>query len=101
MAHWRAQWRSSAVAQWRSGAVDRASDSRLRTRVRILRCGVEPCESSFTRFCSSSLSSMHEYMAIDSVGYLCTNIHRVLIAAWLDVYQRSRDGVRLNMSARG
>ena len=39
-------------------------------------------------------------LAIDSGGYVCTNGSRALIAAWLYASQRSRDGVRLNRSAR-
>ena len=39
-----------------------------RTRVRILCCDVKPCESFFTLHCSSSLSCMNEYLAIDSGG---------------------------------
>ena len=39
-----------------------------------------------------SLSRMIEYLAIDIGGYLCTNSFHALIAAWLCVSQRSRDG---------
>ena len=52
-----------------------------------------------TVHCSSFLSCMNEYLAIDSVifmyEYLCA-----LIVTWLDASQRSRDGVRLNRSVR-
>ena len=79
---------SSAVAQW----------IELRTLnydnpVGILCCRVKPWAGVFTIHCSSSLSCMNVYMTIDSGGYLCANSLRALIAEWLDVSPRSRDGV--------
>ena len=95
------QWRGGAVGQWRGGAVAQrcsgASASRLRTRVRILRCRSNL--GKVRSFYFDPVYLVHEYMAIDSGGYLCTNILRALIAAWLEVSQRSRDGARLNMYA--
>ena len=66
-------------AQWLRG---RASDSRLRGP------GFESCAAVlkhraivFILHCSSSLSCINEYLAIDTGGYLCTNSLRALIAA--------------------
>ena len=56
--------------------------------------------SCFTLHCSTSISCINKYQTIDRGGYLYTNRFRALIAAWLDVSQRSRDGVRLNWGAR-
>ena len=36
--------------------------------------------------CSSSLSCMNEYLAIDSGGYLCVNSPHALIAKWLECF---------------
>ena len=66
------------------------------TRFRILCFRVKPL---LRCTCSSSLNCMNEYLAIDSGDYLCTSSFRELIAAWLNVSQRSRDGVRLNRFA--
>ena len=65
--------------------VDRTFHSRLR----------EP------KFKSCSAVSSHgqvfsldiEYLAIHSGGYVCMDNLCALIAAWLDAYQRSQDGV--------
>ena len=45
---------------------------------------------------------MNGYLAINSDGYMyvCTNSLRALIETWLDASYSSRDGVRLNRSAR-
>ena len=43
---------------------------------------------------------MDEYLAIDSGGYMSTSSLCKLIAALLNISQRSRDGVQLNRSAR-
>ena len=48
-----------------------------RYRVGIVRCRIE-CLCSFILRCSSSLSSMKEYLGIDNGGYLCTNVLTVL-----------------------
>ena len=78
-------------AQWFTG---RASDSRLREP------GFEPCAavvkpwaSFFTLNCSSSLSCINEYLAIDSGGYVYEQPTRINCSMWLDASQRSRDGV--------
>ena len=45
---------------------------------------VQPYQTLFTLCCFSLLSCMNEYLAIDSVGCLCTyNLH-TLIAVWLN-----------------
>ena len=41
-----------------------------RTQLRILFCSVKPWESFFILHCSSSLSCINVYLAIDSGGYL-------------------------------
>ena len=43
----------------------------MRTRVRILCCGVKPWADFFTLHCPSSVSCINEYLAINSGGYLC------------------------------
>ena len=73
-----------------SSPVARASQSQLRE------LGAEPWASVFTLKYSSSLSSMKEYLVIYRGGYWCTNSLCRLIAPWLDAFQRSRYGVRLN-----
>ena len=68
-------------AQWFRG---RASDSHLREP------GFESCAavlrpSSFlTLHCSSSLSCIHEYLAIDSDGYVYEQPSRFSCSIWLD-----------------
>ena len=47
-------------------------------------------EQAITSHCSSSLSCMNEYLAIDSGGYLCMNNLRALIAAWLDSSRQAK-----------
>ena len=83
VAQWRsgavAQWRSGAVAQWRSGAVAKATDSRLREP------GFESCTAMSNFGQVFSLCLFHS-------AYLCTNKLSAVIAAWLNAYQRSRDG---------
>ena len=78
-------------AQWLRG---RASDSQLREP------GFEPCAavlkpwaSFFTLHCSSSLSCINEYLAIDSDGYVYEQPSCINCSIWLDASQRSRDGV--------
>ena len=44
---------------------------------------------------------MNEYLATDSGGYLCTNILGAVIAAWLDAFQRGRDGVGIEQVCQG
>ena len=69
----------------------RDSESRLQEP------GFEPCaavlKSFFTLHCSSSLSCMNEYLAIDSGGYVYEQPSRINCSIWLDASQRSRDGV--------
>ena len=56
------------VAQWLRG---RASDSRLKgPRFECCAAVLKPWASCFTLHCSSSLSCMNEYLAIDSDEYL-------------------------------
>ena len=42
-----------------------------------------------------------EYLAIDSGGYLCINSLHALIAAWLNAFQRIRDGEYLAIDSGG
>ena len=78
-------------AQWLRG---RASDTRLR------KPGFESCAAvlkpwavCFTLQCSSSLSCINEYLAIDINGYVYEQPSRINCNMWLDDSQRSRDGV--------
>ena len=56
---------------------------------------VEPWASSFNLRCSSVLSYINAYLAIDSGASLRTNSFRALIAAWLSCFQRNRDEITL------
>ena len=60
--------------QWLKG---RASDSGLRGQV------------FFTLHCSSSLSCINEYLAIDSGGYAYEQPSHIHCGVWLDASQRS------------
>ena len=77
--------------QWLSG---RASDSRLR-EPGFESCAVvlKPLACFFTQSCSSSISCMNEYLAIDSGGYVYEQPSHINCSIWLDASQRSRDGV--------
>ena len=78
-------------AQWLRG---RASDSRLREPgFESCAAVLKPWASFFTLHCSSSLSCIHEYLAIDSGGYVYEQPSRINCSIWLDASQRSRDGV--------
>ena len=54
--------------------------------------------STFGKFFDLKLlhSSINEYMAIESSGYLCVNILLALIGVWLDGSQISWGDVQLN-----
>ena len=65
----------------------------MRTRVRILCCGVKILGVFFTLHCSSSLSCIDEYLTIDSGGYVHEQPSRINCSIWLDASQRCRDGV--------
>ena len=54
---------------------------------------LKPRASFFTLHCSSSLSCINEYLAIDSGGYVYEQPSRIICSIWLDASQRSRDGV--------
>ena len=73
-------------AQWLRG---RASDSRLR-EPGFESCApvLKPCASFFTLHCSSSLSCINEYLAIDSGGYVYEQPSRIYCSIWLDASQR-------------
>ena len=78
-------------AHWLRG---RASDSRLR------KPGFEPCAAVlkpwanvFTLHCSSSLICINDYLVIESGGYVYEQPSRINCSIWLDVFQRSGDGV--------
>ena len=79
-------------AQWLR---DRASDSRLREPgFESCAAVLKPWASSFsTLHCSSSLSCINEYLAIDSGGYVYEQPSRINCSIWLDASQRGRDGV--------
>ena len=53
----------------------------------------------FAIHCSSSLSCMNEYLAIDSGAYMCTNILYASVFAWLVASKRSQDNIQLKKSA--
>ena len=74
-------------AQWLRG---RASDSRLR------RPGFESCTAVlnlgqvfFTLHCSSLLSYINEYLAINSGGYVYEQPSHINCSIWLDASQKS------------
>ena len=78
-------------AQWLRG---RALDSRLRDPGFESGAAVlKPWASLFTLHCSSLLSCINEYLAIDSGGYVYEQPSRINCTIWLDASQRSRDGV--------
>ena len=84
----------------RSIVVARASNSQSRdSGFESSFCRFEALIISFTPRCSSSLSCINEYLAIDSGGYLCTNSFLTLIAAWLKASQGSRDEKGVNCKA--
>ena len=56
-------------------------------------CGVKTWGKCFTLHCSSSLSRINEYLAIDSGGYVYEQLSRIICSIWLDASQRSQDGV--------
>ena len=67
--------------------------SSKRTRVRILGCSVKILDKFvFTLHCSSSLSCINEYLAIDSGGYVYEQPSRINCNIWLDASPRSWDG---------
>ena len=72
----------------------RASDSRLREPgFETCAAVLKPWVSVFTLHCSSSLSCINEYLAIDRGGYVYEQPSRINSSIWLDASQRSRDGV--------
>ena len=77
------------AAQWLRG---RASGSR---EPGFESCAVvlKPRARFFTLHCSSSLSCINEYLAIDSGGYLYEQPSCIHCSIWLDASQRGRDGV--------
>ena len=77
--------------QWLRG---RALDSRLREPgFESCAAVLKPWASFVTPHCSSSLSCINEYLAIDSDGYVYEQPSRINCSIWLDASQRSRDGV--------
>ena len=78
-------------AQWLRG---RVSDSRLREP------GFESCAAVlkpwvcfFTLNCSTSLTCINEYLAIDSGGYVYEQPSCINCSIWLDASERCRNGV--------
>ena len=67
------------------GGWGRASDSPLQ-EPGFESCAVvlKPRASFFTLHCSSSLSCINEYLAIDSGGYVCEQPSRINCSIWLD-----------------
>ena len=85
-------------AQWLRG---RASGSRLREPgFESCAAVLKPWARVFTLHCSSSLSCINEYLAIDSGGYVYEKYPRINCSIRLDASQRSRDGVLVNRSVR-
>ena len=81
----------SVYAHWLRG---RASHSRLREPgFESCAAVLKPWERLLTLHCSSSLSSMNEYIAIDSGGYVYEQPSCINCSIWLDGSHRSRDGV--------
>ena len=77
--------------QWLRG---RASDSQLREPgFESCAAVLKPWASFFTLHCSSSLSCINEYLAINSGGYVYEQSSRMNCSVWLDASGRSRDGV--------
>ena len=74
-------------ALWLRG---RALDSQLR-EPGFKSCAVvlKPWSSFFTLHCSSSLSYINEYLAIDNGGYVYEQSSCIKCSIWLDVSQRS------------
>ena len=72
----------------------RASDSRLQEPgFESCAAVLKPWAMFFTLLCSISLSSINEYLAIDSVGHVYEQPSCINCSIWLDASQRSRDGV--------
>ena len=93
-------WRARITAQVEHNGSG-ASDSRLR-EPGFESCAVvlKPWASFFTLHCSSSLSCINEYLAVDSGGHVYEQPARINGSIWLDASQRSRDGVWVNRSVR-
>ena len=58
----------------------------------VPRC-LKPLACLFTLYCSSSLSCINEYLAIDSGRYVYEQPLCINCSIWLDASQGSRDGV--------
>ena len=92
------RWFTACRAQWLRG---RVCDSRLREPgIETCAAVLNPWESLFTLHCSSSLSCINEYLAIDIGGYVYEQSSRINFSIWLDASQRSRDGVWVNKYVR-
>ena len=77
--------------QWLRGT---ASHSRLRgPGFESCAAVLKPWASLFTTHCSSSLSCINEYLAIDRGGYVYEQPLHINCSMWMDASQRSRDGV--------
>ena len=66
----------------------------MRTRVRILCCGVKTL-GKFVYYALLQFTQLYinEYLAIDSGGYVYEQPSHINYSIWLDDSQRSRDGV--------
>ena len=78
---------SPGRVQWLRG---RASDSQLRgPGFESCAAVLKPWARFFTLHCSSSLSCINEYLAVDSGGYVYEQPSRINCSIWLDASQRS------------
>ena len=74
----------------RSGSGGRASDSLLREpRFESCAAVLKPWASFFTLHCSSSLSCINKYLAVDSGGYVYEQSLHINCSMWMDASQRS------------
>ena len=75
------------IAQWLRG---RASDSQLReSGFEFCAAVLKPWVNVFTLHCSSSLSCINEYLAVDSGRCVYEQPSRINYSIWLDASQRS------------
>ena len=84
------------TGMWSNHSVTGTLGSIKKTWVRILGCCVKSWARLFTIRCTSSVSCMNEYLAIDSGGYLYMGNLCALIVAWLNISQRIQNSVQLN-----
>ena len=94
-------WQTTHPLHRAQRLMGRTSDSRLREpEFESCAAMLNPWASLFTLHCSSSLSCIHEYLAMYSGGYVYEQPSRINCSIWLDASQRSRDGIWVNRSVR-